>query len=465
MANVEAVLAGLAQDVGQSSPEACLKTLDTLDYRLAEAVRADASKIFGQILCVLGRMAPYGPPDGFRKATACTVLGYVEYVRAYYAPTPERETRQARRRKLRDKAAGRTRRRPRGGHFPRTGGAPCACPLDRALGIQDDMTPTMRELAQRAATLSGSFAEGATLLGRFAGVHISESTFRRHALAAGQRAVAAQEFPAMRLLMPFFPAWLLAATTAAPPTLYIMFDGTGVPCVKKDTEGIKGKGPDGQAGTREVKVGIVGTFRRLDAKGRPVRDPACESHIVSAKTAKQFGSLLRRLANSRGYGSGFRIQIVGDGADWIANIVAKAFPGADIVFTVDFYHACEYVQTFLSRAGLGSVATRKAFKLARSVLRRFGGASVIRHLLKRHPDLEADKEAADALAYISKRQTYMEYGQYRKLGLFIGSGLVEAACRTDVARRCKQSGMHWRFHNAAAMCALVARFRSNLAAA
>ena len=61
--------------------------------------------------------------------------------------------------------------------------------------------------------------------------------------------------------------------------------------------------------------------------------------------------------------------------------------------------------------------------------------------------------------------TVLGHVEYRKLGLYIGSGLVEAACRTDVARRCKQSGMHWRFHNAAAMCALVARFRSNLAAA
>jgi hypothetical protein len=465
MVNVEAVLAGLAQDVARSGPDTFHETLDTLDARLADAVRADAAGILAAILSELGRTAPYGTPDGFRKATACTVLGHVEYVRAYYAPILERETRQSRRRKRRDKAAGRTRRRPRGGPFPRTGGAPCACPLDAALGLMDGMTPTMRELAQRAATLSGSFAEGATLLERFAGVRVSESTFRRHALAAGQRAVAAQEFPALRLLSPFFPAWLLAATTTAPPTLYIMLDGTGVPCVKKDTEGIKGKGPDGQAGTREVKVGVVGTFRRLDAKGRPVRDPACESHIVSAKSAEEFGSVLRRLANSRGYGSGLRIQIVGDGADWIANIVAKAFPGSDIVFTVDFYHACAYVQTFLAQSGMDATACAKAYRTARAVLLHHGGHALLRHLRARYPALLTNTAAVDALNYIDKRAEHMHYGRYRKHGLYIGSGLVEAACRTDVARRCKQSGMHWRLHNAAAMCALVARFRSNLAAA
>ena len=196
-----------------------------------------------------------------------------------------------------------------------------------------------------------------------------------------------------------------------------------------------------------------------------MRDPGCESHIVSRKSAEDFGALLRRLANSRGYGSDFRIQIVGDGADWIANIVKKAFPGTDITFTVDFYHACEYVQAFLARAGLNDAATVKAYKTARTILRRFGATTLLRHLRNRYPALVTDAEAEHALAYIQKRENNMKYGEYRKQGLYIGSGLVEAACRTDVARRCKQSGMHWRFKNAAAMCALVSRFRSNLAAA
>ena len=54
----------------------------------------------------------------------------------------------------------------------------------------------------------------------------------------------------------------------------------------------------------------------------------------------------------------------------------------------------------------------------------------------------------------------MRYGDFRDLRLFIGTGIMEAACRTDVARRCKPSGMHWRVFNASAMCALVVRIRS-----
>lgn len=462
MANVEAVLAQLGEELAQAGPGALPGSLGTFDARLAEALREDGRLLFAEVLGALGHEAPYGVPDGYREATADSMLGYVAYERAYYAPLGGRPTRQSRRKAARGEA----RRLKRNGGFPRTGDSPCACPLDAALGIKDGMTPALRERAQRVAAMSGSFAEGAATLKLLAGVALSVSSFRRKTLAAGNRALAAQECPLLRLLAPHFPAWLLKATTETVPTLYIMGDGTGVPCVRADTEGVKGKGEDGTAGTRELKVGIVGTFRRLDKNGRPVRDPGGESHIVSAKSAEEFGALLRKLAVSRGYGTGFRIQIVGDGAEWIANIVRKVFPGSDIVFTVDFFHACEYVQAFVALTGLDAAETKKAYRTARAFLRRYGAATLLRHLRKRFPDLEASsKEAAAKLAYIEKRQENMRYGEYHKQGLYIGSGLVEAACRTDVARRCKQSGMHWRLKNAAAMCALVARFRSNLPAA
>jgi len=396
----------------------------------------------------------------------CTNLGYVTYTRSYYAPAAVRRTRQMRRKdeRLKQKAEKRARRK-RGGGFPRHADAPCAYPLDTALGIVDGMTPALRERMQRAACMAGSFAEGSSALKLLSGVDIPVSTFRRKALAAGERAAQAQESPAMRLLSPFLPAWLLSVTAEVTPTLYIMLDGTGVPCVRKDTEGVKGKGEDGKAGTREVKVGIVGTYRRIDAKGRPVRDPGCESHIVSMKDAKAFGTLLRRLAFSRGYGTDYRIQIVGDGAEWIANIVSTAFPDKDVIFTNDFFHACEYLHAAVTLAEKDAANISKVYKAAKAILYRFGGASLIKHMHKRYARLDASHEAWKKLGYIEERIEHMKYGEYRKQGLYIGSGLIESACRTDVARRCKQSGMHWRFKNAAYMCALVARFRSNLHAA
>jgi hypothetical protein len=450
-----------AAEAGQAAPPEA-----GFDVRLEKAMRADALALFEKVMSAAGQAAPYGKPDGYRDVTVCCVLGYATYARAYYAPAAERRTRQMRRADERLKAEAEKReRRKRGGDFPRHGGAPCAYPLDKALGLVDGMTPGMQERMQRAACMAGSFAEGSSALKLLSGVNIPAATFRRKALAAGGRAAEAQEFPVMRILSPFLPAWLLAVTAEVTPTIYIMLDGTGVPCVRKDTEGVKGKGEDGRAGTREVKVGIVGTYRRTDARGRPVRDPLCESHIVSMKDAQAFGTLLRRLAFSRGYGADYRIQIVGDGAEWIANIVKTAFPDKDVIFTNDFFHACEYLHAAITLAEKDVANIAKVYKAAKAVLYRFGGASLIKHMRKRYAKLDASHEAWKKLGYIEDRLEHMKYGEYRKQGLYIGSGLIESACRTDVARRCKQSGMHWRFKNAAYMCALVARFRSNLHAA
>lgn len=450
-----------AAETSQATPLAA-----DFDARLEKAMRADALALLERVLTAAGAAGPLGKPDEIRAVTACTVLGYVRYTRAYYAPAAVRRTRQMRRKdeRLKQKAEKRERRK-RGGDFPRHSDAPCAYPLDTALGLVDGMTPAMRERMQRVACMAGSFAEGSSALKLLSGVDIPVSTFRRKALAAGERAAEAQEAPVMRLLSPVLPAWLLAVTAEVTPTIYIMLDGTGVPCVKKDTEGVKGKGEDGRAGTREVKVGIVGTYRRIDAKGRPVRDPLCESHIVSMKDAKAFGTLLRRLAFSRGYGTNYRIQIVGDGAEWIAKIVSTAFPDKDVIFTNDFFHACEYLHAAVTLAEKDMADIAKVYKAAKAILYRFGGASLMKHMRKRYASLDANHEAWKKLGYIDDRREYMKYGEYRKQGLYIGSGLIESACRTDVARRCKQSGMHWRFKNAASMCALVARFRSNLHAA
>ena len=465
MARVQAVLDELSASAAAVNPTCLPEGAGTLDRRLAEAARGDLADLCGGVLGVLGRINLHGAPDGYREVTVCTWFGHVSFRCAYYGPVPARESRQVRRRLEREQKDG-DRRRRKNDDFPRKGGSPGAYPLLNALNVRDGMTEALGDAVQRAGVLAGSFAEGATMLDLFLGVRVTASTFRRRLLAAGQRALLAQEFPLLRLLTPHLPAWLLAATTATLPTLYIMLDGTGVPCVRKDTEGVRGKGADGQAGTREVKVAIVGTYRRLNRHGRPIRDPGCESHIVSPCQASAFGSLLRRLANSRGYGrEGFRVQIVGDGAEWIANIVRDAFPGDRVIFTNDFYHACEHLHACVELAEADPAAVTGCYRRAKSILYRFGADSLVRHLKQRYGSLGNGHAAWEKLAYIESRAEHMRYGEYRQQGLYIGSGPVEAACRTDVARRCKQAGMHWRHLNAAAVCALAARFRSHLPAA
>jgi hypothetical protein len=48
----------------------------------------------------------------------------------------------------------------------------------------------------------------------------------------------------------------------------------------------------------------------------------------------------------------------------------------------------------------------------------------------------------------------MRYAEYRKKKFFVGSGVVEAGCRTVIGERLKQSGMHWSVRGANAIIAL-----------
>ena len=47
------------------------------------------------------------------------------------------------------------------------------------------------------------------------------------------------------------------------------------------------------------------------------------------------------------------------------------------------------------------------------------------------------------LHYFDHNIERMQYGTFRKNGFFIGSGVIEAGCKTVIGQRCKQSGMFW----------------------
>ena len=50
---------------------------------------------------------------------------------------------------------------------------------------------------------------------------------------------------------------------------------------------------------------------------------------------------------------------------------------------------------------------------------------------------------AKELGYFVNNVARMQYGTFRRQGLFIGSGVIEAGCKTVIGARCKQSGMFW----------------------
>jgi len=342
-----------------------------------------------------------------------------------------------------------------------TPGAATPFPADAALEMREGMTPAARSMVARSAILGGSFAEGSTTLAALARLGVPASTLRRKTYRLAITCEAAEKDPRPgkvrqgRAFTDTEKARRQLRDAPGGPLFCALADATGVPVVPADTEGVKGKGPDERAGTREIKIGACTVCSCIDTKGRPVRDPGADSFIASGGTMAEAISQLRHHADSRGFGVAVRTQFIADGAVSIDLARSTCFKGAE--FTVDFCHAAHYLH---AAADALALPLREARRL-KGLMFRIGAGSAIDSIRKHHAQaLAAAAPAAAALEYLDKRRLHMCYGWLRKNGYFIGSGIVEAACRTIAGRRCKQSGMHWRHRNATLIAILLAAFKS-----
>jgi hypothetical protein len=238
------------------------------------------------------------------------------------------------------------------------------------------------------------------------------------------------------------------------PKMYVEMDGTGVPMVPHETEGRPGKDPTGKAKTREAKLGCVFTQTTLDDVGRPVRDDASTTYVAAIETAEAFGRRIFTEAIRRGSRCAEEIIVLGDGAPWIWNIADEHFPGATQI--VDLYHAREHLSNLAKVLyGPGSFKA-KLWADARIAELDAGNVQTLLATMSRlRPVAETAKdELRKASAYFETNVARMQYARFRRQGLFVGSGVVEAGCKTIMGRRLKQSGMRWTVRGANAILAL-----------
>jgi hypothetical protein len=243
----------------------------------------------------------------------------------------------------------------------------------------------------------------------------------------------------------------------AVPKLYVAMDGTGVPVVPRETKGHRGKDANGKAKTREAKLGCVFTQTRQDAEGYPIRDEGSTTYVGAIETAEDFGPRIYAEAVRRGLRQAQQVIVVGDGGPWIWGIVAQYFPSA--IQIVDLYHAREH----LSNLGktLYGPASEKARQWTAARITQLDACdvkAVVTSMKRLRPQsLRAREETRKAIAYLQINQDRMRYAEFRRQGLFVGSGVVEAGCKTIMGLRLKQSGMRWTVTGANAIIALRCR--------
>jgi len=324
-------------------------------------------------------------------------------------------------------------------------------PRDAELGVAGHtMSPGLARMTDRAAA-AVPFAAAAKLVGELAGITLTGKRAGRRAEADGQAAARVIDAQAAAItactLVPLPPAGPL------PDMLYIAIDGTGVPMTGAETEGHAGKGEDGRAHTREVKLCCVFTRTGLDEEGRPVRDPRSSSYLATFAPAAGFGILMAAEARRRGAAHIRQLVMLGDGAAWIWNLASQHFPEATQI--VDLFHAREHLHDLAKLLEFMLGDHKQDWLDARLAELDAGDIGAICAAARAFPltGRKAD-ELTTALGYFEHNSHRMHYARFKSLGMFVGSGAVEAACKSIVGQRLKLSGMRWTEHGATGILTL-----------
>ncbi|HEX8005507.1 MAG TPA: ISKra4 family transposase [Trebonia sp.] len=323
-------------------------------------------------------------------------------------------------------------------------------PRDIELGVAGaSLSPGLSVMNDKAAA-AGPFAKAAGLLEDLAGVSLAVKRVERAAEASGAAQAAALReragLIAARKLVPLPPQ-----RTA--DMLYGAIDGTGVTMTAKETAGRQGKGEDGRARTREVKLGVFFTQDQVDDDGYPVRDPGSASYIATFEPAAAFGDMVKAEGIRRGADHVRQLTILGDGAAWIWGIASSKFPEATQV--VDLFHAREHIHDLARQLEFMLGDRKDEWLAARLEDLDYGDIDGICAAARVFPLTGVKKNERDtALGYFENNAPRMRYNWFRSRGLFVGSGLVESGCKAVIGQRLKLSGMRWTVTGAEAITTL-----------
>ena len=242
------------------------------------------------------------------------------------------------------------------------------------------------------------------------------------------------------------------------PKMYVLMDGVQIPVVASEAEGRSSRIEGQRARTRECKLGAVFTQTTVDKDGRPIRDPDSTTYVGAIETAEEFGYRIYTEAWRRGWEWASDKIVIADGAVWIWNLADQHLPGA--VQIVDLYHARQHLWDLAALLHPHDPAAKKLWMVPMKDLLDHGRIELLvewlREIAAEHTDANPGltKEVLIEAEYFATNANRMRYPAFREQGFFVGSGVIEAGCKSITAVRLKQSGMFWTVRGANAIIAL-----------
>ena len=312
-------------------------------------------------------------------------------------------------------------------------------PLDEQLDLVGQTQSVGVQLTTALVCALLPNGQGMNLLEHLKVPHVSVKESQRVTREVGQRALAERDEEARRWREDHVPP-SEDVRRQVPERLAVLMDGT-----KAHTDG----------DWHEVKVG---TFYPFDEEGEALGEKGC---VATFESIEPFRALWDTEAQRWHLAEVPHVVALCDGAPWTWNTVAECCP-EHTVELLDFYHASKHLWT-LARAVWGEGAVRAGEWVEEQERRLLeGDLDAFFEALKRWAGKEAYAQAAgDELRYFESNRSRLRYAEALERGDPIGSGMVEAACKTIVCVREKQPGMRWRKDTAECIAHLRCIYFSN----
>ncbi|RMH21200.1 MAG: hypothetical protein D6701_02780 [Gemmatimonadetes bacterium] len=250
----------------------------------------------------------------------------------------------------------------------------------------------------------------------------------------------------------------LRAQTQVPEqavSMAVSLDGVMVPMKEDQGAGQSAEGGAHAPGKKSVyREASCATLSFFDAEGKRLSSVRM-ARMPEAKKATLKAMLAAEVHEALGQRPELTVVKLADGAKDNWTYLDSVLPAGESV--LDFYHAAEQLsEAFDAAYGQGSAKAGEYITKYRHILRHEpdGAKRVIRALRYQHQRHPRSERIAQVLQYFRNNRHRMRYHEMKARNLPIGSGVVEAACKTLVTQRLKRSGMRWRIPGGQAILTL-----------
>lgn len=191
-----------------------------------------------------------------------------------------------------------------------------------------------------------------------------------------------------------------------------------------------------EEGWKEAKVGAVYEVDH-ERKAQETR------YTATLESRELFGNQLYQLAGEPEVCETSKLAFISDAAKWLDELRALSFPLATRI--VDFWHVTEYLWKVANAFYEEGTVKARAWAHEKIEKLRHGQVKLIQaSLAQMKPKTKLQREVLQAAeTYFQNHAHQMDYPRYEAMGLHIGSGVGEAACKFVIQTRFKRSGMKW----------------------